>query len=261
MLKVAENALNEPFAIFAPAEDENQIYTANLAAARTLGDLGYRYRMWTFLTEEHESPGVFDEWSEAARYLFGFKLDRSPAEVRFARDMPLEHEVERGTGKVANPAVHLSFPSAYWVRDLEPADAKEGHATIDARTLAVPHPPHQARPEEGTPAAPSQTAPHLTIGQAWTQSDPAPPTSNGFTAKLTGASAVTLDTATMRISTSRPISGDLSSDHALTLSLLGRFDPRTRVTVDGVRVAATVSGSALTISLPPGRHRIVIKRT
>ena len=61
MLKVAGNALNEPFAIFAPGEDENQIYTANLAAARTLGDLGYRYRMWTFLAEEHESPGVFDE--------------------------------------------------------------------------------------------------------------------------------------------------------------------------------------------------------
>ena len=62
----------------------------DLAATRTLGDLGYRYRMWTFLAEEHESPGVFDEWSEAARYLFGFKLDRSPAEVRFARDMPLD---------------------------------------------------------------------------------------------------------------------------------------------------------------------------
>src|SRR5436190_1552275 len=245
MLKVAENALNQPFAIIAPAEDENQIYTANLAAARTLGDLGYRYRMWTFLTEEHESPGVFDEWSEAARYLFGFKLDRSPAEVRFARDMPLEHEVERGTGKVANPAVHLSFPSAYWVRDLEPADAKAGHASIDART----------------PAAPGQTAPHLTIGQAWTQSGPAPATSNGFTAKLTGASAVTLDTATMRISTSRPISGELNSDHALTLSLLGRFAGRTRVTIDGAPARAELTGGVLRIPLPPGEHRIVINRT
>src|SRR5436190_3451229 len=261
MLKVAENALNEPFAIFAPAEDENQIYTANLAAARTLGDLGYRYRMWTFLAEEHESPGVFDEWSEAARYLFGFKLDRSPAEVRFVRDMPLEHEVERGTGKVANPAVHLSFPSAYWVRDLEPADAKAGHASIDARTLAVPDAPRATSPEAGSPAAPGQTAPHLTIGQAWTQSGPAPATSNGFTAKLSGASAATLDTATMRISTSRTIQGDLSSDHALTLSLLGRFAGRPRVTIDGAPATAELTVGVLRIPLPPGEHRIVINRT
>src|SRR5205814_8454390 len=100
MLKVAENALNEPFAIFAPAADENQIYTANLAAARTLGDLGYRYRMWTFLAEEHESPGIFDEWSEAARYLFGFKLDRAPPEVRLASDLTPVTVADRGNDKV-----------------------------------------------------------------------------------------------------------------------------------------------------------------
>jgi hypothetical protein len=261
MLKIAENALNEPFAIFAPLEDENQIYTANLAAARALNDLGYRYRFWTFLAEEHESPGVFDEWSAASKYLFGFTLDRSPAEVRFARDMPLEHEVSRGTGKVANPAVRLSFPSAYWVRDLEPADAAAGHASIDARTLAVPEPPHTTAPEAGGPAAPGQTAPHLQIAQAWRQSGPAPPTSNGFTATLTGAEAVALDTAQMRISTTQAITGDLSSDHALTLSLLARFPARTRVTLDGVRTAASRRAGSLVIAVPAGRHRIVIDRT
>ncbi|MFL5913341.1 MAG: alpha/beta hydrolase-fold protein [Gaiellaceae bacterium] len=241
MLKIAENALNEPFAIFSPLEDENQVYTANLAAARTLNDLGYRYRMWTFLAEEHESPGIFDEWTEAQRYLFGFSRSMSPPRVRFARDMPLEHEVERGTGKVANPNVHLRFASAYWVRDIEPADAKAGHAAIDARSLAIPDPPHTATPEAGTPAAPGQTAPHLTQGQGWHSSGNAAPRSNSFTAKLTGASAATLDLAGMRLSAKRPIKGTVTTDHALTLILL------------------RPSGGAVRIALEPGTHVVTVE--
>ena len=241
MLKIAENALNEPFAIFSPAEDENQIYTANLAAARMLNDLGYRYRMWTFLAEEHESPGIFDEWTEAQRYLFGFTRNPSPPEVRFARDMPLEHEVERGTGKVANPNVHLRFASAYWVRDVEPADPANGHATIDARSLAIPDPPHTATPEAGTPAAPGQTAPHATTGQGWQTSGRAPATSNSFTAKLTGASAVTLDLARMRLDGAKPIRATVTTDHALTLILL------------------RPSGRPVRIALEPGTQQVTVE--
>jgi hypothetical protein len=166
------------------------------------------------------SPGILEVWTAPRRYVFGFRRDTSPAEVRFARDMPLEHEVERGTGKVANPNVHLRFASAYWVRDLEPADAKSGHATIDAHSLAIADPPHTTTPEAGTPAAPGQTAPHLTTGQGWQTSGRAPATSNSFTAKLTGATAVTLDLAAMRLSTGRPIQGTVTTDHALTLILV-----------------------------------------
>ena len=241
LLKIAENALNEPFAIFSPLEDENQIYTANLAAARTLGDLGYRYRMWTFLAEEHESPGIFDQWTEAQRYLFGFRRSTSPPEVRFARDMPLEHEVERGTGKVANPNVHLRFASAYWVRDIEPADTNAGHATIDARSLAMPDAPHTATPEAGTPAAPDQAAPHLTTGQAWQSSGKTAARSNSFTAKLTGASAATLDLAQMRLDTARPIHGTVTTDHALTLILM------------------RPNGGTVRIALNPGTHVVTVE--
>src|SRR5204863_3559793 len=139
------------------------------------------------------------------------------------------------------------FASAYWVRDIEPADPSAGQASVDARSLAIPDPPHTAAPEASGPASPGQTAPHVASGQAWQTSGKVPPTSNGFTAKLAGAAAVTLDTAGMHLSTARPIAGAVGTDRAVTLILAGRFAPGTVVTVDGVRLPARPGGDALRI--------------
>jgi hypothetical protein len=75
-------------------------------------ELVYQYRLYTFLAAEHQTPGVFDEWAEAARYLSRFRRDPHPAEVRFARDMALEREIELGTAKKPNPSVRFDFGSA-----------------------------------------------------------------------------------------------------------------------------------------------------
>jgi hypothetical protein len=249
MLKVAENLLSVPFVMYSALQDENQTYTNNLSAEIELLGLGYRFRNYTFLVAEHETPGIFDQWSEAAGYTMGFRRNPNPPRVRFARDMPLEREVELGTGEVANPSVHFDFDSAYWMRGLQPADARAGHASVDARSLAIPDTPHGTAPEAFGPATPTQVDPFVMTGEAWSAGGPPGPTSNGFEASLTGASGVTFDLARMRISSAAPIDGKVTADHALTVRLAGSWARRPAVAGAGV---LSLRRGVLTLALPSG---------
>jgi hypothetical protein len=171
--------------------------------------------------------------------------------VRLARDMPLEREAELGTGQIANPAVHFDFDSAYWVRGLQPVDMRAGHATIDARSLAIPEAPHTTAPEAFGPATPTQASPFVMTEQAWTTSGSAGATSNGFEASLAGASSVTLELPRMRVSIGAPIRGKIHSDHVLTLGLSGGWTRKPAVS--GSRGVPTVSRrGVLSLSLPAG---------
>jgi hypothetical protein len=59
-------------------------------------------------------------------------------------------------------------------------------------------------------------------GQAWTPpTAPAPPARNAFTARLTGARAVTLDTRRMRLDPRRDIEGDVTTDAPVRLTITG----------------------------------------
>jgi hypothetical protein len=251
MLKVAENLLSVPFVMYSALEDENQIYTNNLSAEIELLGLGYRFRNYTVLAAEHQTAGIFDQWSEAASYMMRFRRNPDPPRVRLARDLPLEREAELGTGQVPNPAVHFDFDSAYWVRGLEPVDARAGHATIDARSLAIPEAPHTAAPEAFGPATPKQASPFVMTGQAWTSGGSPGATSNGFDVSLAGANAVTLDLRRMRVSIGAPIRGQIHADHTITLSLAGGWIRKPGVS--GSRAIPTVlRRGVLSLTLPAG---------
>jgi Putative esterase len=256
MLKVAENLLSVPMVMYSALEDENQIYTNNLSAERALLRLGYRFRNYTFLVAEHETPGIFDEWSEAAAYATAFRRNPDPPRVRLARDMPLEREAELGTGQVANPTVHFDFDSAYWVSGLQPVDGRAGHASIDARSLAIPQPPHNPTLQAFGPATPTQADPFVMTGQAWTESGDPPPTSNGFEAALHGASAVTLAVDRMSIATGAPVRGRIVADHPVALRLLGTWPQRT--VVRGAATAGAIRRGVLELTVPAGTTSLVI---
>jgi hypothetical protein len=258
MLKVAGNLLHVPIASFSPLEDENQIYTANLAAARTFQQLGYRFRLYTFPAAEHQTPGLIDQWAEAARYLSSFQRDPNPAEVRFTRDMPLEREAELGTAKQANPNVRFDFDSAYWVSGLRSVDASAGQASIDARSFGIRERPHVVVPEVSGPATPDQTLPFAMAGEAWREEGRAPPARNAFSVTLTGARAVTLDLSRMRLSVGRRIAGTVDTQARLELGLSAPWTATPSVRVDGRRVAVQRSGDVVTVVLPPGKHRLAI---
>ena len=256
MLKIAENLLSVPFVMYSALEDENQIYTNNLAATRALLGLGYRFRNYTFLVAEHQTPGIFDEWSEAAGYMTGFRRDPRPPRVRLARDMPLEREVELGTGQTANPTVRFDFDSAYWVSGLQPVDGRAGHVSIDARSLAIPETPHEATPSASGPVTATQVSPFVMTGQGWANAGAPATTSNAFEATLRGGSGVTLDLARMGIASGSPVRGRIDADHRVALRLLGGWTRRPTVT--GGATAAVMRRGVLELTLPAGATTVDI---
>jgi len=172
--------------------------------------------------------------------------------------MPMERSVER----VQSDGVPLdfSFDRAYWVSGLTPADDEKGVARIDARSLAIPDPAHGLIPEAGGPATPDQTGPYAMSGQAWTKLASAPgPLANGFTAKLTGATAVVLDTARMRLNSGAALTGAMTTEKPLRLELRGAWAglPRAVVDLSPVPVARTGRGG-IVVEIPAGTHRLVL---
>jgi hypothetical protein len=143
------------------------------------------------------------------------------------------------------------------VSGLTPADDQKGVARIDARSLAIPDRPHSNLPEAGGPATPDQTGPYAMVGQAWTPGAAAPSLGNAFTAKLTGATAVALDTGRMRLDPRRPISGTITTEKRLGLELHGAWARLPRATVDGSLVPVTrVARDAIVVAVPAGTHRL-----
>ena len=85
-----------------------------------------------------------------------------------------------------------------------------------------------------------------------------PPTSNGFTTTLTGASAVRLDMARMSIDVTKAVHGAVTTDGVLSLRLSGAWATAPVVTVDGLSVPASLAAGVLSISVPAGTHTVVV---
>jgi hypothetical protein len=162
--------------------------------------------------------------------------------VSYVRDMPFERAVDRGelSDQELFPAsgTHgLRFDSAYWMSELTPADAEHGVASVDARSLAIPARPVRAQPENGAGATPD---PYVRTGLGWSADGRAPRRANRFTASLTGAAAVRLDTGRMRLDTRRRIVARVRSERPLELRLSGRWR--------GAAPLATWNGGALRVA-------------
>ena len=272
LLPVAENLLQVPTAIYHGVPDEQVQYTDGLRMAGRLQELGLRYRLYT-TPGEHYLPGVLDQWAEGARYLDRFRLDPNPEHVTYVRSMLLERQVEQAAGAFGDqhifpPGGHeFSFDSAYWVSGLEPREATNGTARVDARSLAIPDRPRRAVPEAGGGAGPDQTQPWVMTGQAW-EYDPAGPRAeprNALSATLEGAAAVTFDLARMGIDRRREIEARLTTDGPLALTLTGNWARTPAVRLEDGPLPARLAGTRrrsrrnrLTITVPAGTNTLTI---
>ncbi|HWG93346.1 MAG TPA: prolyl oligopeptidase family serine peptidase [Mycobacteriales bacterium] len=255
------NLRHVPVAISHGALDELVPVTGVTRQAERLARLGYEYRYYVFPGYEHYSHPIADEWAEGARYSQQFTRDPDPACVTYTRSMPFERTVETGPNQGA-PVEGLSFDldSAYWMSGLTPVDAERGTATVDVTTLARPTAPQLLLPEAGGPASDGQYGPWAMQGQRAVV-DPtrrAPQAVNGFTATLTGASGVTLDTVRMGLRADRAVTGTVTADAPLELRLAGPWTSAPAVTVDGSPVAAPLRDGVLVVPLPAGTSALQV---
>jgi pimeloyl-ACP methyl ester carboxylesterase len=213
-----ENLRWVPYVNYQGAADELVPVSGVTAQMEKMRALGLRYRYYVFPHEEHYGPPVFDQWAEGVRYEHQFTRNPNPPSVTLIRSMPMERAVEQvNAGGVP---LSFDFDRAFWVSGLEPVDATKGVARIDVRSLAIPEPAHDVVPDVVPPVSAEQQDPSVEEGQAWaTRPGSEPAAANGFTATLAGAQAVTLDPRRMRLSTRRPITADITTDHAVTIHL------------------------------------------
>jgi pimeloyl-ACP methyl ester carboxylesterase len=215
-----ENLRWVPYVNYQGAADELVPVTGVTAQMEKMRELGLRYRYYVFPHEEHYGPPIFDQWAEGVRYEHQFTRNPNPPSVTFIRSMPMEHAVEEvNSGGVP---LQFDFDSAFWVSQLEPADAAKGVARIDARSLAIPEPKRDPTPEVVPPVYVDQTDPSVEEGQVWvTHAGTEPAARNGFVVTLTGAKSVRLDPKRMKLTTREPITADVTTDRPVTI-LLGR---------------------------------------
>ena len=246
-----------PYAIYQGTNDELVPTTGVTLNVDRLQQLGYRYRYYLFPGQEHYGPPIVDQWIDGADYEHQFVRNPNPPEVTYVRSMAFEHAIET----VNSNGVHFSFPldSAYWMSGLEPVDPTKGIARFDGRSLAIPDPARTTVPEAGGPATPNQNYPYAMVGQAWSVDASHVSTSNGFLIALTGARAVTLDTRRMRLQDWRPVSGDVTVDAPLALTLTGRWPARAVVEIDGRPAPVTRLTGAMRVTVPSGHHTLVIR--
>jgi hypothetical protein len=172
--------------------------------------------------------------------------------------MPFERTVETGPDQ-GKPVGGLSFDfdKAYWMSGLVPVDLMRGVAKVDAVSLAKPQAPVLTVPEAGGPASLGQFGPYTMNGLAWLKNPAAsaPAAVNGFTATLTGARAVGFDLGRMAVDSSKQVTGTVTTEEPLTLSLKGAW---TSVpTVVGGTDATLVNG-VLTVQLPAGTSTLTV---
>src|SRR5262249_34628087 len=153
-----------------------------------------------------------------------------------------EHAIEKVNAGGA--ALDFDFGHDGWLRALEPADAAAGTASFDGMSLALPEQPTLTVPEAGGPASVNQTGPYTMTGLAWAK-DPLngpPAASNGLTLKLTGTRAATLSARGAGLDPAKPLKATVTTDHALDLTLRGRWHgtPTANVPLDATPAAITL---------------------
>ena len=254
-----ENLRNVPIAISHGVLDELVPVSGAVRQADKLTKLGYRNRLYLFPTYEHFSHPIHDEWAEGARYASQFTRDENPARVTYLRSMPFENQVERGNNgsNALTTGEQMDFDSAYWMSGLQPVDGERGVAKVDAVSLAKPSAAPLIVPEAGGPAALGQFGPYTMNGLAWLDNPAAtaPAAVNGFTATLTGANAVAFDLARMGISSAAPVTGTVTTEAPLTLTLSG--DWASVPAVIGASVVSLADG-VLTLRLPAGASELTV---
>ena len=211
--RLLENLRHIPVAIQHGTEDELVPSSGVARQAERFVQLGYRHRLYLFHTQEHFGPPIWDQWGEGGRYMHEFTRPEAPGRITHVRDLVFERAIERG-------GFDFYFGSNRWLKALEPAGDR---AAFDGRSLARPEADPVLVPEAGGPASTDQTGPYTMTGLSWVENPLAtlPAARNAFEATLTGASAATLDPQGMGLNTTLPITGTVTTDVPLELTLAG----------------------------------------
>lgn len=251
-----DNLREVPVVIYHGAEDQLVPTSGVTRMANRLNDLGYRQRYYLFHGQEHYGPPAVDQWAEGAAYLHRFVRNPNPPQVTYIRSMIFENAIEKTNSGGAT--IDFSLDRAYWMSGLQPVDAAKGIARFDGRSKGLPNVPRTTYPEADAGGKTGNASPFTMTGQAW-RADPAttPPTSNAFTATLTGAKAVTLNLGRMRLSTRKVLTGTVKTQAPLALTLT-RADGPVDVTIDGQAVTPSRDGNGLTIDVPAGEHTVLV---
>ena len=225
--RLLENVRHVPIATYHGTADELVPSTGVVRQHERLTELGYRNRLYLFHAQEHFGPPVWDQWGEGARYMHRFAIPETPARVTHVRDMPFERATERVNS--GGMPLDFDFGRQHWLRALEPVDAVTGRPTFDGVTKAVPATEPLKVPEAGGPASTDNAGPYTMTGLAWEQNPLAalPAKQNAFEATIAGARAATIDTDRMALAAKVPITGKVTTDAPLTLTLVNDRKSRT----------------------------------
>ena len=255
-----DNLRHVPTVLFHGAADELVPLTGVLRNTERLTALAYHWRLYAFPAQEHYGPPIQDQWGEGVRYEHRFVRNPNPARVTYIRSMPFE----RATESIQSEGVKLDFDfnRAYWMSGLEPFDGTKGVARFDGRSLGIRLQPYRAVPEAGAPAATDNTGPWAMTGGAWQRTGaPAPAPRNAFKATLSGAKAVRLDAARMRLGLKTRLTGDVATQRTLRLELEGSWPSDVVGRIDGRRTQVTRSGrTVIAVTVPAGSHTVVLER-
>jgi hypothetical protein len=252
-----ENLRNLPFRMAHSRLDELELLIGGVQpdrAAAELQALGYDYRYWQFLARDHLTfPVGMVECEIDAAIARGRVHD--PARVTYTQSPALVTDDDA-------VGLHLEHRGAYWVSGMVARGtsfAPGAEATVDVTSLAradrVPALQSMAGVEVslggrdvcGQATAAGTTDVWTLTGQAWVPGE-AQPTTNGFTATLTGVAAVTLDAVRMALDPSQPIHAEITTDGPATVHL-ARACPDgspSDISVDGGTAALRVTCPAPT---------------
>jgi hypothetical protein len=271
-----ENIRNVPYTqITGDTGLDSSAATAGRQIASTMDGLGYRQMYVEYLGRAHDFGLVYDSLPLLEKTAYRAVRDPDPARVTYTLDAASE-----------DPKLGLVHDHAYWATGLKlPAGAAS--ATLDALALPmagklpklISHlSGHFSRASTGDAAYVDwqvwdrdltghglqdldprwSPGPDVTV----TNTRPAPPVhagENAFTMKSGGFAAATLDLARMRVATDRRVTGYLDASKPLTLGLAtgGAGAPRL-ATLDDKPVAVTRKDDTVVVSIPAGKHTLVL---
>ena len=255
MFNVIENARNVPYVIYQGTNDELVPTPGVVRMSSRFTELGYRNRLYLFPGQDHYSPLLVDEYSDAQRYLNSFVRDSNPAHVTYRVWPALERAVET-IGVPQGATLDYTFDGAYWadeltIRDGDPADPATW-GTFDAVTSGRAAPEIVGAPEAGVVGV-GQSSPFLMTGWQWLTLG-AGTRANAATVSLTNIKTARLDVARMGLSTAEPLALTVTTDGPAAIRLAGSWAVPPTVT----GATADYADGVLTLVLPDGDHTIMI---
>ena len=239
-------------------------------AAKAFDALSYEHFYLEYLGRAHDFNLVYESWPIVKGLTQSRTLDPNPARVTYQLDASTE-----------DPSLGVTHDRAYWVSGLKLAPgAASGQIDATALPLTSKLPRsishlegHFLNPESGNNAFVSWSEYNKDLSghglgdfeSGWIPGPdvvvtttplplPANAGSNSFTATTSRLSTAELSMSRMGIRTDAPVTGTLDNDKALTLTLRGSWPSSAVVTVDGVVVTATNSGSAIVVMIAAGHH-------